>query len=117
MTFLQRTDGTMLADDVELAKGLFKMSMGLMFRKSIGQNYAMIFDLHHEQYIGIHMLFVPFYIDLIYLDQEKRVIDIKHQLRPWIGIAYPKKPARYAIELKSGTAARLELKDGDLLEW
>ncbi|HEY3274684.1 MAG TPA: DUF192 domain-containing protein [Methanocella sp.] len=117
MAVLKKIDGTVVATDVELADSFLKMTLGLMFRKSIAPGYALVFDMHREQYIGIHMVFVPFSIDLVYLDREKRIVDIKHRLRAWIGLAYPKKRARYAIEMPAGTAAAHGLKEGDVLEW
>ncbi|CAJ35792.1 hypothetical protein RCIX335 [Methanocella arvoryzae MRE50] len=90
--------------------------IGLMFRRSIPEEYALILDMHWEQYIGIHMLFVPFPIDLLYLDSNRQIVDLRH-MRAWTGIATSKKPARYAIEMPAGNIERKSLKIGDALEW
>jgi len=113
---LTKNDGTIIATSVELANTFVKQTIGLMFRKSIPEHYAMIFDMRREQYIGIHMLFVRFPIDLVYLDTDRQVIDIKH-LKCWTGIAFPSRPARYAIEMHAGTAERSGLQIGDVLNW
>jgi uncharacterized membrane protein (UPF0127 family) len=113
---LRKNDGTIIALNVELANTVIKQMIGLMFRRSIPQDYAMIFDMRWEQYISIHMLFVPFPIDLVYLDCSRHIVDLKH-MRAWIGIAAPRRPARYAIEMPAGTAERHGLKIGDTLEW
>jgi uncharacterized membrane protein (UPF0127 family) len=117
MADLKKSDGTVVSSEIELANSFLQMTLGLMFRKSIAPGYAMVFDMRREQYIGIHMAFVSFPIDLVYLDREKRIIDIKHRLRAWIGLAYPKKPARYVIEIPAGAAGEHGLKEGDVLEW
>ena len=62
------------------------------------------------------MVFVFFSIDLVYLDSEKRVVDIR-RLKPLIGLACSRKPARYAIEMPAGSVEKVSLKVGDLLEW
>ncbi|HMK45185.1 MAG TPA: DUF192 domain-containing protein [Methanocella sp.] len=113
---LMKTDGTVVATSVELASTLIKQTIGLMFRSSIPEHYAMIFDMRREQYIGIHMLFVRFPIDLVYLDKDRRITDIK-RLRSWTGVAFPSRPARYAIEMRVGASERSGLKVGDVLSW
>lgn len=113
---LRRSDGTVIATRVEHAGTLIGQMIGLMFRRSIPQDYALIFDMRWEQYIGIHMLFVPFPIDLLYLDSNRQIVDLRH-MRAWTGIATSKKPARYAIEMPDGIIERLGLKVGDILEW
>ncbi|OPY27987.1 MAG: hypothetical protein A4E28_01763 [Methanocella sp. PtaU1.Bin125] len=117
MAVLRKGDGTVVASEVEMADTLLKQTIGLMFRKSIPSGYAMIFDMRREQYISIHMMFVFFPIDLVYLDRNRRIIDIKRHLRPWIGVAAAKKPARYAIELPDGTVEACGLKESETLEW
>ena len=117
MAVLRKGDGRVVASDVEMADSVVKQTLGLMFRKGISPGYAMVFDMRREQYIGIHMAFVFFSIDLVYLDRERRVVDIKRHLRPWIGIAFPRKRARYAIEMPAGTADRHQIREGDTLEW
>jgi uncharacterized membrane protein (UPF0127 family) len=69
-----------------------------------------------EQYIGIHMMFVPFPIDLIFLDEKRQIVD-QRPMRAWIGAAHSRRPARYAIEMPAGTIERCGLKVGDALEW
>ncbi len=113
---LRKSDGTIIATNIELASSLVKQLVGLMFRRSIPQSYAMVFDMRWEQYIGIHMLFVPFPIDLAYLDKNRQIVDLRN-LRAWIGISNSRKPARYAIEMPAGTIKQFELKTGDVLDW
>ena len=113
---LRKSDGTVIATNVELARSIVKQMIGLMFRSSIPSDFAMIFDMHWEQYLGIHMLFVRFPIDLVYLAENRQIVDIRH-LRAWIGVANSRKPARYAIEMSAGTIEKCGLLVGDILEW
>lgn len=116
MAVLRKDDGTVIATQVEFADNLLRQTLGLMFRKGIPEDYAMIFDMHSHQYINIHMLFVFFPIDLVYLDSDKRVIDVRY-LKSWIGHASSRRPVRYAIEMPAGSVGKASLKAGDLLEW
>jgi uncharacterized protein len=117
MADLRKSDGTVVTSDVEMADTLLKQVVGLMFRKSIPPGYAMIFDLRREQYVSIHMMFVFFPIDIVYLDRDRRIVDVKRRLRPWTGMAVPGKPARYAIEMPAGAAEDHGLEEGETLDW
>jgi len=120
MAGLRKSDGTVVATDVEMADTVLKKTVGVMFRSHLPPGFAMIFDMGREMRgnnIAIHMVFVFVSIDVIYLDDRRTIVDIRHRLRPWIGLAIPKKPARYAIEMPAGAAAEHGLKKGDTLTW
>jgi len=70
-----------------------------------------------ETYDSIHMLFVRFPIDVVFLDSERRIVDLKANLRPWLGTAFPKSRFRYAIELPAGAIEKFRLNIGDKLDW
>lgn len=108
-------DGRIVSADVELADTFVKKLLGLMFRKSF--NGALIFDMGRETYDGIHMLFVRFPIDVVFLGPDRRIVDLKANLRPWLGTAFPKSRFMYAIELPAGTVDKVQLKEGEKLEW
>jgi uncharacterized protein len=119
MGVLTKRDGTVVATEVEMADSVLKKTMGVMFRRHLPPGFAMIFDMGMESRLGIaiHMVFVFVSIDIVFLDRTRTIVDIKHRLRPWIGVALPKKPARYAIELPAGAARQYDMKVGDMLVW
>jgi uncharacterized protein len=119
MAVLKKSDGTVVATEVEMADTVLKKTVGVMFRRRLPPGFAMIFDMGMESRasIAIHMVFVFVSIDIVFLDKTRTIVDIKHRLRPWIGVALPGKPARYAIELPAGSAKQFNLKIGDVLEW
>jgi uncharacterized protein len=119
MAVLKKSDGTVVASSVEMADTLFREVTGVMFRRRLEPGFALIFDLGREMRANaaIHMVFVFVSIDVIYLDSSRTIVDIKRNLRPFIGLAIPKKAARYAIEMPAGAAAERGLKAGDKLEW
>ncbi len=112
---LAKSDGMIVAADVELANTYIKRVVGLMFRKSL--DGALVFDMGRETYDGIHMLFVRFPIDVVFLSAEKKIVDVKANVRPWVGTAFPRSWFRYAIELPAGAAERYSLKTGEQLAW
>jgi len=112
---LVKNDCAEIAADVELANTLPKQVIGLMFRRSL--DCALIFDMGGLTYDGVHMLFVRFPIDVVFLDGDKKVVDVKAGVRPWIGTAFPRARFRYAIELPAGAVKRYGVRAGDKLSW
>lgn len=104
-----------LVRKVELADSLWKQTRGLMFRKSLPKGSGLLMDFKSERKVGIWMLFMRFPIDLIYINSEKKVVDIKGNVKPvslnpltW-RVYYPKKPARYVLEVPAGTAGKTKI--------
>lgn len=56
-----------LATNVERAEGIVRQGIGLMFRRSIPDDYAMVFPFGSQRKRGLHMLFVPFDVDACWL--------------------------------------------------
>lgn len=112
---LAKIDGTVVSANIEYADTLIKQIVGLMFRTSF--EGALVFDLGRERFEGIHMLFVRFPIDVIFLDSNKKIIDVKTSLKPWIGSALPHSRFRYAIKMPAGAVERMALKTGEQLVW
>jgi uncharacterized membrane protein (UPF0127 family) len=62
------------------------------------------------------MFFVFFPIDLIFLDGEMKVIEIKENFFPFT-LYYSKNKASYVIELPAGTIKSTMTEPGDRLEF
>jgi uncharacterized membrane protein (UPF0127 family) len=62
---------------------------------------------------SVHMLFMRFPIDVVFLDRDHKVVGLRHGLRPW-RIA-GERGAYATLELPAGTAAATEIKEGDVL--
>ena len=103
-----------IAKKVEHADVDWKRFVGLMFRKDF--DGAMVFHLDMETRLmaSIHMLFMWFPIDVLFLDSKKKVVD-KAMLRPWALNYTPKRPAKYVVELAAGRAKGVRL--GDRVSW
>lgn len=67
---------------------------------------------------GIHMLFMRFAIDAVFVGPEtgdgtRRVVAVRHRLPPWRGVAWWVRGARGVLELPAGTAERTGTREGD----
>ena len=109
--------GKIVCEKTKIAQGIFSKFRGLMLETR--HDFALIFVLEKETIVGasIHMLFVFFPIDVVYLNKEKEIIELVQELNPWILNYSPKKPAKYFIELPNGTIREKNLKLGEKLDW
>ena len=88
--------------------------IGLMF--SIKKDRALIFKFEREKIICLHMLFVFYMIDVIFLDKNKVVVDKKENFRPFT-FCKSRKKAMYAIELPNGTIKKTKMEMGEKIEF
>ena len=96
-----------LATEVAIAQSRFKQARGLMFRRSIPDDYALVFPFEDAGPRTLHMLFVPFAIDALWLEDD-RVTAVKH-LAPFVGIG--RGVADTVVELPAGAAAAVAVGD------
>lgn len=99
------------------ANSMLAKMKGLMFEKKTLFDYALLFEMEKETRIqcSIHMLFVFFPIDVVFLDSSRKVVEIAENLVPFALLYTPKKPAKYFVELPEGKAKEASI--GDELEW
>ena len=100
-----------------LAEIHWQKMKGLMFEDLKKFNYGLIFCLPSESIANatIHMLFVFFPIEVVYLDKNKKVVDIAKNIPPFSLGYSPKKPSKFFIELPAGKSKGIKL--GDELQW
>lgn len=96
--------------EIELADNFFKRLRGLMFRSRLAAGRGLLLAPCNS----VHMLFMRFAIDVIYLDENFCIKKIVHDLTPWLGISFCF-GAWGALELPSGEAKRLNLVVGQKL--
>ncbi len=84
-------------------------ALGLMFTRQ--KNKALVFNFKKNTRVSLHMFFVFYPIDVVYLDENKRVIALKENFRPFTFYA-PKQKCRYVIELPLDTINKHDLELG-----
>ena len=95
---------------LEVADNFWSRFCGLMLRKPEGFADGLLLRPCNS----VHMMFMRFSLDLVYLDESLRVIRIVPGLMPWLGVSWCR-GAACVVELKAGTAAALGLEQGDRL--
>jgi len=96
-----------LASEIEIADSFLQQARGLMFRRSLGDDSALVFQFDSEAKRDVHMLFVPFAIDALWV-VDNEVVATK-RLRPWIGLG--RAGADTLIEVPAGTADEVAVGD------
>ncbi len=105
-----------ICNNIVYCNNIFSKGFGLMFRteKSVDDT-AWIFPFRNPRKISLTMLFVFFPIDAIFLDGDKRILEMT-SLKPW-SFYNPRKEANYCLELKYGSIIKKRLKIGDKLDF
>jgi uncharacterized membrane protein (UPF0127 family) len=96
-------DSSVLATEVEFADGVLSKARGLTFRRSIPDDYALVFRFAEARTRRLHMLFVAFPIDAVWLVEGE--VTAVARLRPWTG--YGTGEADTVVELPAGAADRV----------
>jgi len=112
---INQTRDTVLCARLEDAGGVAGQSKGLLGRDGLEPGHGMLFVRgRFEPFMLMHMFFMRFPIDIVFLDRDGRVVRICHTLKPWrmSGIVVR---ARKALELAAGTALRSGTMVGDLV--
>ncbi|MDE2291181.1 MAG: DUF192 domain-containing protein [Elusimicrobia bacterium] len=110
MVLFNLTRGAVVAEDVRAADDPVSRAKGLLGRDGLGPGEG----LWIVPCAMIHMLFMRFPIDVLFLDKGLRVRRVVEGLRPWrLSPWVPS--ARSVVELGAGTT-RGKVSAGDVLE-
>ncbi len=112
---LNRTRSTILCERLEVAGSMAAKSRGLLGRDGLAPGAGMLFESGVIPLMWMHMFFMRFAIDIVFLDKADRVLRINHSLRPW-RLSSMVLGARRALELEAGAAARSSTIEGDQVE-
>lgn len=100
--------GAVIGEKIEVASTFYQRFCGLMFRADPGDGMLL------RNVPSIHMFFMKFPIDAVFLDASGRVVKIVENVRPWVGTA--RAAARDVIELPAGKASQAGCKVGHTLK-
>lgn len=104
------TRGTLVAARVRVAHSTRDRTVGLLNRDGLAADEG----LWIERSPSIHMFFMRFAIDAIFVGADGRVTKVVPDLKPW-RVVWWARGARDCLELAAGTAARSGTRPGDEL--
>jgi uncharacterized protein len=110
---VNQTRGTVLCARLENAGGLAGQGRGLLGRDGLEPGTGMLFENgRFTPFMWMHMFFMRFAIDIVFLGRGNRVIKINRRLKPW-RVSSVVFGARCALELVAGASDESSTQVGD----
>ncbi len=101
----------------EIADTLPLRQRGLMFRKHMAENTAMLFDFQSTGAISMWMKNTPLSLDMIFIRDDGAVHRIEHDTVPFSEtIIRSNGDIRAVLEVKAGVARQIDLAPGDQIK-
>lgn len=107
-TLRRESDGQIVCERCSVASSMPARIRGLLGRSELPAGEGLLIRTW-----SIHMFFMRFAIDAVFLDRDRRVVRIVENLRPWKTASC--RGAREVIELAAGEAAARGLSVGERL--
>lgn len=105
---------------VEIADDNEEREKGLMFREKLNENEGMLFVFEDESYRAFWMKNTLIPLDMIFINGNFEIVDIKNAnpCREGQCVLYkPSKPAKYVLEAGAGFAGKNSISIGDKVAW
>jgi len=113
MRAFNQSRGTVLCARLEDAGGLAGQGRGLLGRDGLEPGTGMLFENgRFTPFMWMHMFFMRFAIDIVFLGRGDTVITINRRLKPW-RVSSVVFGARRALELAAGAADESLTQVGD----
>jgi len=108
---INETTNVIVADKIRVYTDIFHKTRGLMFSRPLKKNEAVILKSREESKFetSIHMFFVFFTIDVVWVNDKKEVVDVKNNIKSFTPLIIPRNPARYIIELPKGSGRHFKI--------
>ena len=107
----------MKLSDFEIARSAFERARGLILRKKIEKPILFVFPRSSRLGSAIHSFFVFIPFDAVFLDERKRVVDVRADVKPFTPLIVPRTAAKYLIEAPAGWAKKRRLRLGERIEF
>jgi uncharacterized protein len=114
---IESNGGKMRTDFIaELAATPEQRAKGLMFRTELADDRGMLFDFKQTRSVSMWMKNTPVSLDMIFSDDKGMVLFVARNTVPYSEeVITPGVPVYAVLEVKAGTAHRLNIKPGDRL--
>ena len=106
---LRRENGSIVCERCVLADTALARMRGLLGRRDLPSGEGILL----KPASSVHMAFMRFPIDAVFLDRELRVVKVAADLKPWR--AAGSRGAKAVLEIPAGEAERRGLSVGDRL--
>ena len=98
---------------VEVAADPSARQTGLMYRDHLPENTGMLFDYGHEQSVQMWMKNTLIPLDMLFIDDNGRIVHIVENTRPGSEILIDSgRPVRAVLELNAGSVEKHHIRTG-----
>lgn len=112
------TDSVVAQLDIEIADDDYQTETGLMYRKSMPTNQAMLFIFKEEGMLAFYMKNTEFPLDIVYVNKNLEIVGIHKNAQPFSETSLPSDAlALYVLEINAGLSDQWGLAIGDKIEW
>jgi uncharacterized protein len=106
---VRTAEGKVVCERCEIPNSAFGRMRGLLGRAGLQPGEGMLIDRAGS----VHMFFMRFPIDVVFLARDRTVVGVRHRLAPW-RVAGARR-AVASLELPAGRAAEAGVEKGDVL--
>jgi uncharacterized protein len=112
--FKPTSDSLIASFDIEIADDEYETQTGLMHRKSMTNDKAMLFIFPDMQMRAFYMKNTYIPLDIIYLDKDSLIVSIQENAKPLDETSLPSGvPAQYVLEINGGLSQQWSISVGD----
>jgi len=103
---------------LEIADSPELRARGLSGREGLNENTGLFFIFDEPGWHGIWMKEMNFPIDIVWLDEELKIINSSRSVSPdtYPQVFYPSSPALYVLEVNAGFLGKNRIKDGETVQ-
>lgn len=116
-----QSENSIILVEVEIADELQEQIKGLMFRQDLDWDDGMLFVYESEKKRSFWMKNTLIPLDMLFIDADFRIIDIKEDVQPCKTESCPTYPsmfpAKYVLEVNAGFVMTNNIKIGDSVMW
>lgn len=118
LTFTNAEKQILAKVDIEIAKDDYSRELGLMFRKSMEENQAMLFIFPVDQKLSFWMRNTYIPLDMIFVNSANKIITIHKNTQTLSDQSYAAtENGRYVVETVAGYTDRHNIKVGDYINY
>jgi uncharacterized membrane protein (UPF0127 family) len=109
MAVVRKEDGSVVCERCVVADSFWSRMKGLLGRSTLAEDEGILL----RPASSVHMFFMRFPIDAVFLDREQQVVKVAGNLRPWrlAGV----RRSKAVLELPAGACERRGVREGDRL--
>ena len=117
--FFMKKKDTITVINIEYARTNYEQQTGLMHRDDMGMDQGMLFVYKDERpRPTFYMKNTKIALDLIYINAEKRVVEINRNAKPFDESTIDaRQPAQYVLEVKAGFADKYGISDSVVVDF